>query len=278
MRRRIGELELGFEEQGSGRVVLLLPPFPFDRRVFSATVPALVAAGWRVVSVDYPGFGEAAASSPQTLPSIADLAVAARGLLDALGIARVVVAGVSMGGYVALALARSDGHRLDGLILSDTKATGDTPEARAAREQALQTIASAGVPAYLDGSLPKLVAPAAPPATHTLVRSLAGDRADALTWALQALRDRPDRSAELAAIRCPTLVVRGADDQITPDAEMRRMAATIPGARFVELAGSGHLPNLETPQAFNTAVVEFLRGLPSPGGSSAPGPSHEVRR
>lgn len=273
MRRRIGELELGFEDLGSGRVVLLLPPFPFDRRVFSPTVPALVGAGWRVVSVDYPGFGEAEAPVPPASPSIADLAGAARGLLDGLGIARAVVAGVSMGGYVALALARSEGHRLDGLILSDTKATADTPEARAAREQALQTIASAGASAYLDGSLPKLVAPAAGPATHALVRSLAGAQPGALTWALRALRDRPDRSAELAAIRCPTLVLRGADDQITPDAEMRRMAATIPGARFVEIAGSGHLPNLETPQAFNAAALDFLRGLPSPAASI-----DEVRR
>lgn len=258
--------------------MLLLPPFPFDRRVFSPTVPALIGAGWRVLSVDYPGFGEAAAPPPDASPTIGDVAMAARGLLDTLDIARAVVAGVSMGGYVALALARSDADRLDGLILSDTKATPDTPEARAAREQALRTIADAGPSSYLDGSLPKLVAPAAAAATHTLVRSLAGTHPDALAWALRALRDRPDRSGELAAIRCPTLVVRGADDQITPDAEMRRMAAAIPGARFVEIAGSGHLPNLETPRAFNAAVLEFLRGLPSPSGPASLGPSDEVRR
>ena len=76
--------------------------------------------------------------------------------------------------------------------------------------------------------------------------------------ALAAMRDRPDRTAELARIDCPTLVMVGADDALTPPAEARALAAAIPGARVVELGGAGHLSNLEAPAAFHAALTQFL--------------------
>src|SRR4051812_16228445 len=134
----------------------MLPPFPFDRRYWSANVPALVAAGFRVVTVDYPGFG--AGGAPRQGPpgdlSIAGIAAGVAALLDRLRIGHATLLGVSMGGYVAFAFAASFGGRLRALILADTRAAGDTPAARQGRAQALETIASRGVDTYLEQSLP----------------------------------------------------------------------------------------------------------------------------
>ena len=89
---------------------------------------------------------------------------------------------------------------------------------------------------------------------------------------MTALRDRPDRTGELASLRCPTLVLVGAADQVTPAAEMRQLAAGIAGARFVELPRVGHLSNLEAPAAWNAAVLDFLRTVPRTalGGATEP--------
>ena len=105
----------------------------------------------------------------------------------------------------------------------------------------------------------KLLSPQAPADLKARVRAL-GERqsADAITAALAALRDRPDRSAELPSIRVPTLVIVGAADGVTPPAESRTMAAAIPGAKLIEIPGAGHLSNLEAPAAFDRAVADFV--------------------
>jgi pimeloyl-ACP methyl ester carboxylesterase len=256
MRREVRGREIGFEETGRGAPLVLLHPFPFSRQVWAGIVPAL-SQERRVIAVDARGFGESTLPAPAAY-AIADLADDLAALLDALDVKRAAVLGMSMGGYTALAFARRHPTRLAALILADTRAAADSPEARAKREEALATLEARGADAYLDGSLGKMLAPGAGAPLQAQVRTAAVPRADALAAALQALRDRPDRTAELPAIACPTLVLCGAEDQISPAAEMRGIAAAIPGARYVELAGAGHLSHLEAPEAFTGAVDAFL--------------------
>ena len=256
-RERIDGTEVAFQDEGSGPAVLLLHPFPLDHRVWADNVSALVADGRRVVALDYPGFGQSPA--PAAPQSIADLAKLAVGLMDRLGLETATVAGESMGGYIALAMAAQAKHRVKALILADTRALADPPATRLGRAKALEAIQTKGVPAYLDQAVPKLVAPDADDALLARVRALAETKAQSLTAAIEALRDRPDRSGELGAITCPTLVVVGAEDQAMPVPEMRQMADAIPGARFVEIPAVGHLSNFEAPAAFNDAVLDFLR-------------------
>jgi 3-oxoadipate enol-lactonase len=248
MRARIVGGELAYETVGTGRPLVLLHPFPLDRRVWKGlTVP-----GRTLILPDLRGFGESPLFGPFV---IADLADDVASLLDALGLPRAAVGGMSWGGYVALAFARRHRGRLDGLVLADTKAGPDTPEARQGREEAIALVRAQGVPAYLDKQLPRLLSPGAPESVRNQARALGNQAAAAVIAGLAALRDRPDRRPELPDIRCPTVIVVGTEDGLTPPSEARTMADSVPGARLVELPGAGHLANLEAPEAFAAAVA-----------------------
>ena len=253
---------------GAGTPVVLLHPFPFDRRYWARTAAALASAGRRVLTLDARGFGESDVAGPFAITDLADDLAA---LLDGLGVAAAAVVGLSMGGYVALAFAQRHPARLAALVLADTRAGADSAEARRGRADAIALIRDSGADTYLQRSLPRLLAPGAPAAVLSEARGLAETRAERLIAGLEALRDRPDRSAELSAIHCPALVLAGAQDQVVPADEMRAMSVAISaasagppaggdgrGARFTALAGAGHLSSLEAPAPFLTAVREFL--------------------
>jgi pimeloyl-ACP methyl ester carboxylesterase len=231
--------------------LVLLHAFPFDRRLWARVTP--LVRGREVIAPDLRGFG---GQPPAGAFSIADLADDVVALLDARGLDRAIVGGISMGGYVALAFAARHPTRLAGLLLADTKAGPDTPEARQARGEAIALVETSGVAALVDKQLPRLLAPGATPEVRAEARAIAvAQRPGTLTAALAALRDRPDRTLDLAAIAVPTLAIVGTEDSITPPAEARAMAAAIPGARLVEIAGAGHLAALEAPQAFAAALA-----------------------
>lgn len=260
-----GVQELGYAEGGSGAPLVLLHAFPFDRLLWAGLADTL-AARRRVIAVDARGFGESAPAVGGRF-SMDDLADDVAALLDALGLRRATLLGMSMGGYAALAFAARHGARLEGLILANTRAAPDTSEARRKREEAIAQCRQpdVGVPAYLAATLPRLLSPGAPPALCAHLRARAEDRADRLIAGIEALRDRPDRSEVLPAIACPTLVIAGSADQVTPPAEMRAMADSIEGARYLAIAGAGHLAHVEVPGAFEAAVSSFLSALPPPG-------------
>jgi pimeloyl-ACP methyl ester carboxylesterase len=254
MRRRVGAIDLGVEITGSGPALVLLHAFPLDRRMWTDAVAAL-SATHRVIALDARGFGESAlGDDPPALERLADDVI---GLLDSLGVPMASVLGLSMGGYVALALAARHPARLASLILCDTRAGADSPEGKRGRDQAIAAV-RADLTAYLDAMPKRLLGPRADASTVVRTRALMDARLDGVVWALAAMRDRPDRSAELSAIDCPTLVVVGVDDAMTPPAEARAMAGAIRGARLIEIPTAGHLSNLEAPAAFNLAVAEFL--------------------
>jgi pimeloyl-ACP methyl ester carboxylesterase len=251
-----GASPIGFDDRGSGPATVLLHPFPLRRDAWAGIAEAL-AAHRRVIAVDARGFGDTPLAGPFAITDLADDVAA---LLDRLSIAKATLLGMSMGGYAALAFAARHRDRLSALVLADTRAAADSAEARAGRATALATLAAVGPTAYLAGSLPRLLSPGAPPALVAHVRSRAETRAASLRAGIEALRDRPDRSAELGAIACPTLVVCGVEDQVTPLAEMKQIAGAIAGARFVPIAGAGHLSHIEAPGAFLQAVTSFLDG------------------
>lgn len=254
-----GSIELAHVEAGTvAPPLVLLHGFPLDGWIWHRQLTGLGAR--RVIVPDLRGFGRSPVSPGRY--TIDDLADDVAALLDRLGVEAAVVAGLSMGGYVALAFAERHRLRLAGLILVGTRAGADDAATRAARDGAIETIHSEGSDKVFRGMSDRLWAPGADPALREEVESRAAAISDsALVHALHAMRDRPDRRPLLPGLSgTPTLVIAGDLDAMIPPAAAREMAAAIPGARLVMVAGAGHLPTVERPEVVNAAIRDWLVG------------------
>ena len=249
---------LSVEVWDSRPVLVLLHAFPLDRRMWLQTADELSEVA-TVITVDLPGFG----SSPSIEPSLDRWADQIEATLDdLLGPTPVVVAGLSMGGYVALRLAARHPSRLDGLILAATRSGPDSSEGRQARDAAIEAVRTDGVAAVVDGLLPRLFSERVDPEVRAGAEQIMlAQPPEAVVSALAAMRERPDSTGLLAEITVPSLVLVGSSDVLTPPAEAEAMARAIPSSWLIKLRGPGHLVNLEAPAAFNGAVSAFLAGL-----------------
>jgi pimeloyl-ACP methyl ester carboxylesterase len=265
---------LRYAEVGAGRPALLLHAFPLSHALWKGQLDSPVP-GWRFVAPDLRGFGESdrvAADAPlraHGARSMADYASDVMALVDLLELERPVVAGVSMGGYVAFALLPRLGTRMAGLVLSDTRAEADTDEARGNRRRMQDLVMEKGPSAVADQMIPKLLGETSqrerPDLAGFLREVIEANGADAIHDALEALATRPDVSPMLAAVKCPTLVTVGREDVLTPVALHESMRAGIPGARLEVIERAGHLANLENPGAYNEVLREFLDGVAERG-------------
>jgi len=252
MQLRLGNRIVGYDWFGSGKTLVLVHAFPFDRRMWRDQALGL-STDRRVLTIDLPGFGESSpCDGPASMEVFADHVIA---LLDHLGIEKATVGGMSMGGYVALAFAAKCPNRLEGLALCDTRAAADSAETKAARAGAINLVKEQGVPEYLERQLPKLLSPGASLEVRAEVRRLGNQSPEGVIAGLQALRDRPDRTKLLATLACPTLLIVGQEDAISSPEEMASMAAAIPSSRLIRIPGAGHLANLECPEAFAEALA-----------------------
>lgn len=241
-----------------GPTLVLVHGFPFDRRMWRLQVGPLSQAGLRVVTLDLPGFGQSEGSAT-TMEGHARAVLA---LLDRLRIAKATVAGFSMGGYVALALAALAPERLSGLILIDTRANADSADARTKRDAAMAEVQAHGVRPLAQRQIPSQFT-AATRARHRLlveeVRDLMLHQSKpAVLAGLQAMRDRPDRLASLAALQVPVLVLVGAEDGVTPLDAAQAMAQANARATLQVIAAAAHLSPMEQPEAVNQAILAWM--------------------
>jgi 3-oxoadipate enol-lactonase len=253
-----GETEIGYDDVGTGLPVLFIHGFPHNRTLWTAQLSALVDR-CRCIAVDLRGFGESTIAPPYSMDGYADDVA---NLLDLLGVSQAVVAGLSMGGYVAFALWRRHRTRVRGLILADTRAGADGAEAREKRTQMIALARTKGSAAVADAMITGMVGkttrgrhPEIVDAVHAMLESA---RVEGIVGALEAMRERPDSTPTLATIDVPTLVVVGEEDVLTPVSDSRAMHAAIAGSRLEVLAGAGHVSNIERPAAFNHVTSEFL--------------------
>jgi 3-oxoadipate enol-lactonase len=242
-------------------VLVLLHAFPLTSDMWEPQIDSL-PDGWRALAPDFRGFGSSEPDGPSTVPSIDDYADDVLAVLDQAGIASACVAGLSMGGYVALALIRKAPDRVKGLVLADTRAEADSDAARASRDAMLATLAAGGVPAVVDLMLPGLLGVTSResrPALVRRVRSLGlAQPAGAVRCAIDRLKTRPDATGQLVGIACPTLVIVGEEDQITTPDVARQLHERVAGSQLAVIPRSGHLSNLEQPEAFNDVLYGFL--------------------
>ena len=256
----VNGVRLAFVDQGSGMPVLLVHGFPLDHSMWNAQIDAL-ARDYRVIAVDLRGFGRSEAGDEEvTMEEYADDMA---GLLDALSIQdRVVFAGLSMGGYVAWQFWRRYQSRVKALILCDTRAAADTPEIAAGRLKMAEHVLAAGPRLLTEAMLPKLFARSTVENRPEVVESLrevmlSSDRR-AIAAAARGMAQRPDVTAMLGEINCPSLVIVGRLDAITTAEEMRSVADAMPLASYVEIADSGHMTTMEKPAEVNAAMLDFL--------------------
>jgi 3-oxoadipate enol-lactonase len=255
---RAGGLHVAYDDAGSGTPVLFLHGFPHNRGLWAPQTSALVGRA-RCIAPDLRGFGDTDAVPPYSMDQYADDAAA---LLDALGVDRAVVAGLSMGGYVAFAFWRRHAARVRALVLADTRAGPDSDEARGRRRELIALAQSAGAAAVaetqIDGMVGKTTRAQRPEVRQAVHAMLSAAPVEGIVGALEAMLARPDSTPTLKTISVPTLVIVGDEDVLTPVKEARAMHEAVAGSRLEVLAGAGHLSNFERPAAFNHAMHDFL--------------------
>ncbi|WP_422925235.1 alpha/beta fold hydrolase [Singulisphaera sp. PoT] len=252
---------LAYDDHGPGPVVVLLHGFPLNRTMWAKQLSD-VGSMYRIIAPDLRGHGKSAApDGVYTMDEMADDVIE---LLDALQLTEpVVLGGLSMGGYVAFSLIARYPERVRGLMLLDTRAKNDSPEAAANREQLAQKVeASHSTEPVIEAMLPKLLGESSreahPDLAAKVQRMIEKTPTRTIAGTLRGMAIRPDRTPELGKIDVPTLVVVGEQDAITPPDEMRSMADQIPRSRFITIPDAGHLAPMENPGATNDVILEFL--------------------
>jgi len=255
----VNGVNLAVDVRGEGPAILFIHGYPLDHSLWEHQLTHL--EGWTRIAPDLRGMGQS--DAPDLGYSMTTYAEDLLALITTLGLDRVVVCGVSLGGYVAFEMIRSARERVRGLVLINTRAEADSAEARKARDAASAQAREGGADSIAATMLPKLLAKssaAEKPALVERVRSMMESTPVAgILGALGAMRDRPDSSGllpELAGV--PTLVIGGEEDPLIPRERVRAMAEAIPGARLVFVAGAGHLVPLESPEATTGLLTEFL--------------------
>jgi 3-oxoadipate enol-lactonase len=261
MKTLINNVNIAYDDHGIGQPIIFLHAFPLNRSMWSGELAALLPENrFRLVALDWPGFGESEiADTVSTMDMFADTVAA---LMDTLGMQNAVLCGLSMGGYAAFAFLRKYPQRVKGLIFADTRPGEDTPEGKATREHVAQLAETHGTTAIADLQVPRLLADETrqnhPEVELRIRQMIDAATVQGIAAASRGMAQRADANALLANIACPSLVIVGDADALTPPSVAREYAAQIPNAQFVVIPHAGHLSNLEQPEAFLQALNGFL--------------------
>jgi pimeloyl-ACP methyl ester carboxylesterase len=252
-------------EAGTGEPALvLLHAFPLHAAMCEEELVSL-GRGRRVVAPDLPGFGRSAPLGEPEAATMGAWADHVAAFLEHLGIGPVVVGGLSMGGYLTFAMWRRHSELVAGVVLCDTRAAADTPEVSERRTAQQQQVAAEGTGGLIESTLSTLLSDDTlahrPDVVERARAIMAANPPPAFIAGLEAMKRRPDATAELAGIDVPALVVVGEHDGPSPPSVAREMADALPDARLTIVPAAGHLSNLENPEAFDGAVDSFLAGL-----------------
>jgi YbgC/YbaW family acyl-CoA thioester hydrolase len=255
----VNGVNLAVDVRGQGPAVLFIHGYPLDHTLWEHQLAHL--DGWTRIAPDLRGMGQS--DAPDLGYSMATYADDLLALLNTLGVDRVVLCGVSMGGYIAFEMLRRAPERIRALVLMDTRAEPDTADARKARDLASAQAREGGAASIAAAMLPRLlgrtVAEENPVLVERVRRMMESTPVAGILGALGALRDRPDSAPLLPTlVALPTLIVVGEDDQITPRDHAQAMADAIPGARLAVVPEAGHLTPVERPEAATALLVDFL--------------------
>jgi 3-oxoadipate enol-lactonase len=259
---RTSGVAMSYRDLGEGDPLVLLHAFPLNGRMFESQMRAF-SGSHRVVAPDYPGFGRSPRTPAQ--PDVHYYAEGVRDLLDRLHLERVILGGVSMGGYVAFECMRLFPERVSALVLANTRPEPDSEEMRETRVETALSVAEEGVGVLVELQMERLLTPYTLQNDEELVENVRAmifeNSPDGVVAALGAMRERPDSTPLLGEIGVPTLVVSGEEDGIISPEFVGAMAAKIPDASHVIIPRTGHLSNFEAPEKFNAVLAAFLQSI-----------------
>lgn len=258
-----GDITINYSDTGSGLPVLLIHAFPLNSKMWEPQIESL-SDRFRFIAPDLRGFGGSDAPEDRSEYTVELFADDLKAVLDDADVKEAVVCGLSLGGYTAFAFLRKYRSSAAALVLADTRAEADAPENIAKRTGQQDMVASEGTAGLIDalpGALLGEPTREKKPDVVAHTKELMDNPAAGFIGALEALKKRPDSTADLAGIDLPTLVIVGENDALTPPELSRTMHEHIAGSRLVVIPEAGHLSNLEAPESFNGALAEFLGSL-----------------
>ena len=257
-----GDADIFYEVLGSGPPVVLLHPFPANHNLWKPAAQALTTR-YRVILPDLRGHGESGVGDgPATMEKhAADIAR----VLDREEVRRAAFVGVSIGGYALFEFWRKYRARVDALVLCNTKAQADTPEARAVRLQAATFVLERGTELFFGSMIPKLMGKTTrdtrPDLVEGALRMMRTMSPEDVAMVQRGMAERQDSVETLKTINVPTMLVTGDEDILTGVAEAELMRQNISGSEIKLIAKAGHYSPWEQPEEVGKLLRKFLDGL-----------------
>jgi 3-oxoadipate enol-lactonase len=260
---RSDDAEIFYATTGEGPAVVLLHPFPSNHEFCSPVIPALESR-YRLILPDLRGHGASEIGQGPAFMSkhAADIAR----IMDAVGVGKAAFIVCSIGGYIVFEFLRRFQPRVSAIALCDTRPQPDTPEARAGRLKAAESVLQQGTEPFLQSMVPKLLGPtsisARPDLVEGALRMMRKMSPDDISQVLQGMAARPDSVADLIHIHVPTLILTGEEDVLTPAADGELMRQSIPNSRLKIIPKAGHYAPWERPEAVAPLLRQFLDFVP----------------
>jgi len=249
---KVKDVQIAYERHGKGKPLVLIHGYPLDHSIWN-DVAGLLKDKYEVIVPDLRGFGDS--TTVESFYTIMDMADDLAGLLDHLKAKRVILAGHSMGGYVALAFAKRYPGRVRGLALISSQLPADSDERKLGRYQTAANVNELGVGIVASAMTDKLTSSGN---IREFIRPMIERQGKSgIMGALKAMAEREDSTASLAAFKFPIVLIHGQADELIPIERVREAKSILPSAHLVELEAVGHMPMLEAPER----VAEALRVL-----------------
>jgi len=256
----LNDVKIAYDDTGSGDPVLLVHGHPFNRSMWAPQIEAIARSKRRAVTFDLRGYGESEVVAGVTpLGLFADDIVA---LLDHLSIDSATVVGLSMGGQIVMDLFARFPDRVAAVVLADTFPDAETAVGITDRMDSADNLIRNGMSRYSTENISKMVGPTTmlerPAVVEHVTTMMLNTPPAGAAAALRGRALRREYATTLQALSVPALIVVGRDDEFTPVADAERMHDLIADSRLVIIDDTGHLPNLERPDSFNAAFLDFL--------------------
>jgi len=253
------DAEIFYDVAGSGPPVVLLHPFPTNHE-FWLPVAQMLGSRYRLIMPDLRGHGESSLGSGSATMRKHASDIAA--IMDDAGVDRIPLVGVSIGGYTIFEFWRRFRDRVTALVLCNTKAPSDTPEARANRLQSADDVIQRGTESFFESMLPKLLGGTTRRSRPDLVEGalsmMRKMSAEDVAGVQRGMAERPDSVPTLKTINVPTFIITGDEDILTGVAEAELMRHNIPGSEMRVVAKAGHFSPWEQPEEVGRLLRQFL--------------------